>query len=125
MPEWEKHLLQQGVKKRRTPSRLTPSEIMTLFIYFHICRYRDFKTYYTRYVRVYLCREFPGLVSYCRMVSLLKSVLIPLCVFIQTLSGEKTGIYFIDSLIMKVCHIKRAHQHRVFKELAKKSVNIR
>ena len=29
IPEWEKHLLQQGLKKRRTPSRLTPSEIMT------------------------------------------------------------------------------------------------
>ncbi|MBS0350608.1 MAG: hypothetical protein JSR33_05365 [Proteobacteria bacterium] len=46
---------------------------------------------------------------------MLKSVLIPLCVFIQTLSGEKTGIHFIDSLVMKVCHIKRANQHRVFK----------
>ena len=121
MPEWEKHLLQQGLKKRRTPSRLTPSEIMTIFIYFHICRYRDFKTYYTRYVMIHLRQEFPGLVSYCRMVSLLKSVLIPLCVFVQTLSGEKTGIYFVDSMIMKVCHIKREKQHRVFSELAKKS----
>ena len=41
--------------------------------------------------------------------------------FIQTLSGEKTGIYFVDSMIMKVCHIKREKQHRVFSDLAKKS----
>ena len=41
--------------------------------------------------------------------------------FIQTLLREKTGIYFIDSLLMKVCHIKRTNQHRVFRDLAKKS----
>lgn len=121
MPQWEKSLLQQGMKKRRTPTRLTPSELMTIFIYFHICRYRDFKTYYVGYVMIYLRREFPGLVSYTRMVTLLKSILVPLCVFAQTFAGEKTGIYFIDSMIMEVCHIKRASQHRVFKGLAKKS----
>jgi len=26
----------------------------------------------------------------------MKSVLVPLCAFMQTLSGEKTGIYFIE-----------------------------
>lgn len=38
------------VKKRRTASQLMSSELMTIFIYFHICQYRDFKTYYTGYV---------------------------------------------------------------------------
>jgi hypothetical protein len=36
------------------------------------------------------------------------------------MSAEKTGIYFIDSMLIKVCHIKREKQHRVFKGLAKK-----
>ena len=62
------------------------------------------------------------MVSYCRIVSLLKSILIPLCVFIQTLSREKTGIYFIDLLVMEVCHIKRANQHRVFRDLIKRNM---
>jgi hypothetical protein len=120
-PEWEKNLITQGLKKRRTSSRLSPSEIMTIFIYFHMLRFRDFKTYYTRYVVTHLRDAFPGLVSYSHMVNLLKSILVPLCVFVQSLTGEKTGIYFVDSTILKVCHIKREKQHRVFKGLAKKA----
>lgn len=118
--EWEKTLIMQGTKKRRRPSRIAPSEIMTIFIYFHMLRFRDFKTYYTRYVRAHLQCAFPFLPSYSHMVNLLKSILVPLCVFVQSLSGEKTGIYFIDSTILKVCHIKREKQHRVFNGLAKK-----
>jgi hypothetical protein len=49
-PEWEKTLIIQGLKKRRRQSRIVPSEIMTIFIYFHMLRFRDFKTYYIRYV---------------------------------------------------------------------------
>jgi Transposase DDE domain len=119
-PEWEKVLMMQGIKKRRRPSKISPSEIMTIFIYFHSLRFRDFKTYYTRYVIPHLQREFPFLPSYSHMVNLLKSVLVPLCAFMQSLVGEKTGIYFIDSTILKACHIKREKRHRVFKDFAKK-----
>lgn len=59
-PEWEKNLITQRLKKRRTPSRLSPSEIITIFIYFHMLRFRDFKTYYTRYVMTHLRDAFPG-----------------------------------------------------------------
>ncbi len=45
---WEAELLQSGLKQRRRAGKLHPSEIMTLLIYFHQMRYRDFKTYYTQ-----------------------------------------------------------------------------
>ena len=51
----------------------------------------------------------------------MKSVIIPLCVFVQSLTGEKTAIYFIDATILKACHIKRERQHCVFNGIAKKS----
>ena len=35
--------------------------------------------------------------------------------------GKCTGISFVDSTTMNVCHIKREKQHRVFKGLASKS----
>jgi hypothetical protein len=120
-PEWEKTLITQGAKKRNRPSRITPSEIITIFIYFHMLRFRDFKTYYTCYAMAHLRGAFPFLPSYSHMVNLLKSILVPLCVFVQSLTGEKTGIYFIDSTILKVCHIKREKQHRVFSGIAKKA----
>ena len=47
-PEWEKSLLEQGIKKRHRPSQISPAEIMTIIIFFHSIRFRDFKTYYTR-----------------------------------------------------------------------------
>lgn len=94
---------------------------MTIIIFFHVLRFRDFKTYYTSYVMPHLRDAFPNLVSYSHMVNLLKSVLVPLCAFLQTLKGEQTGIYFIDSTILKACHIKREKQHRVFNGMAKKA----
>ena len=64
--------------------------MMTIVIHFHQARYRDFKTYYTEYVQVYLRREFPTLISYGRFVQLLPSILEPLCVFLHTCFGHCT-----------------------------------
>lgn len=121
MPSFEKHLLESGLKKRKRPSRLSTSEVMTIFIYFHQLRFRDFKTYYQQYVEVHLKPYFPRLVSYNRFVELLQSTLVPLCFLMQTFQPEKTGIYFVDSLLLKACHIKREKQHKVFKGMAKKA----
>ena len=90
-PEWEKTLIAQGVIKRRRPSKISPSEIMTIIIYFHMLRFRDFKTYYTRYVIPHLKAAFPFLPSYSHMVNLMKSVLVPLCIFVQSLTGKLFG----------------------------------
>ncbi len=119
MPEWEKSLLTSGLKKRKREGKLNSSEIMTIYIHFHQSHFRDFKNYYINYVSKYMQHLFPNLVSYNRFVALIKSVLVPLCFFLQSFSGEKTGIYFIDSTIIKACHIKRNKQHKVFKGIAK------
>lgn len=120
MPEWNKQLLTSGLKKRNKPCRLSISEIITLFIHFHQMRFRDFKSYYLGYVKPCLSKHFPGLVSYNRFIELLPSITIPLCSLLQSLTGEKTGLYFVDSLMIKACHIKREKQHRVFKDIAQK-----
>ncbi|QGO66440.1 hypothetical protein Psal073_01392 [Piscirickettsia salmonis] len=49
------------------------------------------------------------------------SILLPLCFFIAAQGKTATGIYFVDSTILRVCHEKRASQNRAFKGLAKKS----
>ncbi len=40
--------------------------------------------------------------------------------FIAAQRKTPTGIYFVDSTVLRVCHHKRSHQNRVFKGLAKK-----
>jgi hypothetical protein len=54
----------RGTRRRRRKGELEMSEIMTIIIHFHQSHYRNFKAYYTHYVGVHLCREFPKLVSY-------------------------------------------------------------
>ena len=41
--------------------------------------------------------------------------------FIKANKGEETGVYYIDSTSIKVCHIKREKQNKVFKKIATKS----
>lgn len=120
-PEWNKRLLEANLKKRIKPSSLTTSEIMTIIILFHQSCYRNFKTFYIEHVSKHLLKYFPQLVSYNRFVELTKSVIVPLCFFTQLLTGKKTGIYFIDSMLIKACNIKREKQNKVFKGIAQKA----
>jgi len=129
-PLWERELLERGDKQRRRGGNLYPSEIMTILIHFHTygeLRYqmgfRDFKTYYTGYVQVYLTNEFPHLVSYNRFVELIPSALIPLCAYLRSCYGECTGISFIDSTPLAVCHNRRIPRHRTFAGIAQRGKN--
>ena len=113
-PVWRQKLLTSGQRQRVRARELSESEMMTIVIHFHQARYRDFKTYYTQYVQVYLGREFPKLISYERFVQLLPSILEPLCVFLQSCFGHGRGIAFIDSTALAVCDNQRIHSHKVF-----------
>ena len=107
-------------KQRERAGQLCPSEVMTILIHFHQSHYRTFKAYYTQHVQVYLSSEFPHLVSYQRFVALIPSVLVPLLAYLQRCYGACTGISFIDSTALEVCHPKRINQHRVFATDAKR-----
>ena len=112
-PYWRAQQLSEG-KQRDREGTLYPSEIMTILIYFHQARYRDFKTYYTQFVETFLQREFPHLVSYNRFVQLIPAFVVPLSAYLQHCCGRYTGISFIDSTSLAVCNNRRIRQHRVF-----------
>jgi hypothetical protein len=111
-PLLETHLL--GMSRRTRQPRLSLSEIMTIIVHFHRSRYRTFKDYYTQHVCQYLRGHFPGLVSYNRFVELMPRALLPLCCFLKRRTGRCTGLAFIDSCALAVCHNRRIHSHRVF-----------
>ncbi|HLZ23355.1 MAG TPA: IS982 family transposase [Ktedonobacterales bacterium] len=113
-PWWQQHLLASGARQRRRPTRLHPSEIMTIAILFQQSHYRTFKAFYTEHVQQHLRGEFLQLVSYTRFVELLPTVLVPLIVYLYHQLGTCTGISFIDSTALAVCKTPRIHQHRVF-----------
>lgn len=102
------------------PSRLSLSEVMTILVmYHHITGYRSFKWFY----RYYICSGsgrslFPNRVSYSRFVELIPLALIPLINYSNNRIGYNTGISFVDSTKLTVCHNKRINSNKVFRNLA-------
>ena len=114
-PLWERELLASGQRRRRRATRLHPAEILTILILFQQSGYRTFKGFYTQHVQMPLRQEFPRLVSYTRFVDLMPRFLVPLAIYLHTQRGACTGISFIDSTSLAVCHPARIQQHRVFR----------
>jgi len=98
-------------------TRMCLSEVITIVIGFHGSRYRTFKDFYTLQVLPNWREAFPNLVSYTRFVELMPWSLMTLRCFLHTRRGEVTGIQFIDSTAIEVCHRCRAHCPRVFTDL--------
>lgn len=93
---------------------------MTILICYHFGTYRNFKEYYLNCVKGFLRCEFPDAVSYNRFVELMPKVFIDMLLFMKLYAfGKCTGITFVDSTMIPVCHNVRRHFNKVFAGLAK------
>lgn len=120
VPLFEQRLIGNG-KKRNKPSKLSLSEVMTIQVLFHLSGVRTFKKFYLDYVRLHLRDCFPCTVSYNRMVELCSESMLPLLAYLKTQgTGMCSGISFIDSTPLRVCHNRRIHGHKVFEGLAQR-----
>jgi hypothetical protein len=98
---------------------MSDSEIITILLCFHFGSFRNFKHYYLFYVGEHLKKEFPKQLSYSRFIQLEHKVMIPVILFLKFVClGECTGITFVDSTKIAVCHNKRIKRNKVFKDLA-------
>jgi hypothetical protein len=113
--------ISDGKKHRKRDCRLSLSEIMTILVLFHLSSYRNFKHFYLLHICQTMRPAFPNLVSYNRMVELMAQALVPMALFIKvSCQGKLTGISFLDSTHLAVCHNKRIQQNRVFRGLAER-----
>ena len=119
-PLWKQRLLTSGNRRRDRAGYLYLSEVMTIIVMFHSSSYRNFKAYYTEHVLKDYAGAFPRLTSYQRFVELMPAALVPLCGYLRTRQGQCSGISFIDSTSLKVCHNRRIHSHKVFAECARR-----
>lgn len=117
-PRWVSFQISTGLRQRQRATQLSLSEIMTIMIYFHQSGYRFFKAYYQHHVQKYLVAEFPGLVSYSRFITLMVRAFVPLTFYLLSKRGTCTGIAFVDSTALKVCHNKRIERNQVFAGIA-------
>ncbi|HCU5990108.1 TPA: transposase [Legionella pneumophila] len=118
--EMSPYLLPSPNRKRQRPCRLSASEIMTVMILFHLSHYRTFKDYYCECVEMDMKSYFPKLVSYNRFVEIMSSVVTPLSAYLLSHMGKKTGLYYVDSTTLKICHNKRIHRHKTFAGIAER-----
>jgi hypothetical protein len=120
IPQWEKQLLIDGTRQRNRACRMSMSEIMTIIIAFHTSNHRDFKNYYKGYISQFYQSHFPTLLSYTRFLEVMPNAIVPLSSYFSTLKGEATGIEFIDSTSIKVCHNLRIPRHKTFLGIAER-----
>ena len=103
-----------GVKRRRRAASLSDSEIMTILLYFHFGTFRNFKHYYLFFIKGTMKSYFPKAVSYNRFVELESRVFFQLMFFLNLGAfGRCTGITFVDSTMISVCHNLRRYANKV------------
>lgn len=111
-------LISSQSQKRKRKSRLCLSEVMTIIVHFHQSSYRNFQDYYQKSILTIYHRYFPSLVSYNRFVELMPDALLPLICYLNSRKGQCSGISFIDSMGIPICHNKRAKRNKVFRGLS-------
>jgi hypothetical protein len=100
---------------------MAPSEIMAIVIFYHYGGFKCFKYFYQIGILQSWKDYFPNAVSYNRFIELKKAVNLALYFFIHWIElGRQSGTYYIDSTKLEVCDPHRIHQHKVFKDIAKR-----
>ena len=90
---------------------------MTILLYFGT--FRNFKHYYLFFIKGTMKSYFPKAVSYNRFVELESRVFFQLMFFLNLGAfGRCTGITFVDSTMIRVCHNLRRYANKVFKGIA-------
>jgi len=115
-----KKLPENGKKRRNRSCEMSDSEIMTVLLLFHFGTFKNFKHYYLHYIGIHLKKDFPKLLSYNRFISIEHRVFVPMMFFMNTVCfGQCSGITFVDSTPIRVCHNKRIKRNKVFDGIAK------
>ena len=108
-----------GKVRRNRKASLSDSEIMTILIAFQFGSFRNFKHYYLFFIKEHLKSSFPRAVSYNRFVELESRVFFQMMFFLNLSAfGHCSGISFVDSTMIPVCHNLRRYTNKVFKGLA-------
>lgn len=115
-------VLSQTIDKRRLkPCGLCNSEVITILILYQLSHSKTFKYFYKDIVLGEMLSFFPNAPSYNHFISLMPRVFFELMCYVSHLGKKnKTGVYYADSKVIKVCHNLRQFNHKVFKGLATK-----
>lgn len=109
----KKNKLIPGDRTRQRSGEMSLAELLTIIIYFQLSPCKDLKNYYLYYLPIKYKAHFSNLIRYSRMIQLMPRLLPPISVLLHLIRGEQTGIYYVDSTKLQICHNKRTNSHRV------------
>ncbi len=118
LPQWEAYLIETATMARGPEPGLAVSEIITILLMLHSSRLKYLKSFYQGVMGDVLRQYFPNMPCYERFVTIQKSVFMPLLFFLLSRLGPRTGIYYLDSTALAVCHNRRIGRHKTFAGLA-------
>ena len=114
----ESHRIGNGQGSRGPDPGLAEAEIITLLLVLHSSGFKYLKSFYNSPMGEVLRRYFPGMPCYERFIVLQQRAFLPLVAFLVSKLGKKTGVYYIDSTALPVCHNRRIGRHKTFTGLA-------
>jgi hypothetical protein len=107
------------IKCRNRKVGMCDSEIITIITAFHNGQFRNFKHFYLNYIKAHCHDLFPNALSYNRFIELSHRCGLVFMLFVHHCClGKCTGISFVDSTVLRVCHKKRIKRNKVFKNIA-------
>jgi hypothetical protein len=101
-------------------SRFSRSEVMTVLIAYHLSGQKRFKYFYHQDILGRYLSWLPAAPCYERFVALIPHVVVELYLLLKYRCQPALAENYIDSKPLKVCHIKREHQHKVMADWAAK-----
>src|SRR5436305_9270895 len=115
---FESRLIGNGPGPRGPDPGQADAEIITLLLVLHSSGFKYLKNFYNSPMGEVLRRYFPGMPCCERFIALQQRAFMPLTAFLLSKLGKKTGIYYIDSTALPVCHNRRIGRHKTFAGLA-------
>src|SRR3954467_10949414 len=121
--DWEAHRLIPSQQTRQRTGKRSRAHIpfpgvLFLLVLFPLSPYKNFKVFYLYGIGPQYRACFGELPHYDRFVSLIPRLFVPLMALLPGLGGEQTGVYFLVTTNLAVCHNRRIHRHKVFDGLA-------
>lgn len=101
---------------------LNGPEVCTILVGYHLSGYKCFEYYYRRAVLGTYADCFPRAPSYKHFLGLVPRAaeLAYLWLLFTMMRSQRTGLYFVDSKKLQVCHLERERSNKVFKGVARK-----
>ena len=116
--DWERHKLIPSDHQRRRAGILSLGEMLFIMVLLDTSSYKTFKAFWFDGLQNEYHPYFNKLPSYERFVALMPRLLLPSSLLVHWFSGQRRGIYFVDSTKLAVCHNARGRQHKVFRRMA-------